>query len=160
MLQRLTGSAICALLVLTGSSCDDPASPYVPADVPGRIRVDFSTQPGHWHADQLTIDSASIVKDVLHVNVRHGGGCARHEYAAVAWNGWLESSPVQVDAFVAHDANNDNCDALLLARLRFDLRPLRDAYQKAYGQGPAELIIRLAEAFPWNHGPVMLRYRF
>ncbi|MGH7469241.1 MAG: hypothetical protein ACRENP_14895 [Longimicrobiales bacterium] len=162
MSKPLRNNFLIVFCLLPGTSCQngDPTGPYVGADTAGSIRVDFTTQPGRWHADQLVIDSASIASDVLHVHVHHGGGCARHAYAAVAYNGWLESNPVQVGAFLAHNANRDPCDALLNAHLRFDLVPLRDAYRKSYGPAAAELVIQLAEAFPWNHGPVTLRYRF
>jgi hypothetical protein len=148
------------------AACEDSTSPvrYNGPETTGRIQVALQTEPGRWHADQLVIDSARIVADTLIVHATHGGGCARHGYAAVAWNGWLESFPVQVGVVLAHDANNDPCDALLQPTLRFDLTPLREAYDVAYrrgaGSGPAELIIRLSEAHAWNRAPVLISYHF
>ena len=130
--------------ILTIAACADPVGPYVTAGVVGTIHVALGTDPSEWPADALVVDAARIERDTLVLDVTHGGGCADHEYAVVAWNGWLESHPVQVGALIAHDSHDDPCDGLLSPTLRFDLRPLKDAYRDAYGPGEATLIIRLS----------------
>lgn len=97
-------------------------------------------------ADALELTSARVEGGVLTVEVRYGGGCASHDVDAVAWTGWMESNPVQVGVALTHDAHGDACDALLTRALAFDLEPLRRAYQKAYGSGPATLSLRLRAA--------------
>jgi len=148
------------LLLAAGLACQDPAGPWTPADDLGRVQMAFQSDLGRWRADPLVIDSASIRSDVLHVYVTHGGGCARHEYAAVAWNGWLESHPVQVGVVLAHDSKGDACDAIVRAALRFDLAPLRQAYARDYGMGAAEVVLRLSELYALNRAPTTLRYSF
>jgi hypothetical protein len=97
-------------------------------------------------ADPLQIRGASADGSVLLVDVSYGGGCAAHDLDAVAWTGWMESHPVQVGVAVAHDAHGDACKALVNRSLRFDLEPLRKAYQRAYGAAPATLVLRIQAA--------------
>ena len=97
-------------------------------------------------ADPLQIQGARAEGSVLLVDVSYGGGCAPHDLDAVAWTGWMESHPVQVGLAVAHDAHGDACKALVRRSLRFDLEPLRKAYQQAYGAAPATLVLRVQAA--------------
>ncbi|MEX1259160.1 MAG: hypothetical protein WEG36_16310 [Gemmatimonadota bacterium] len=135
------------LAVLTG--CDeDVVGPYVAADTVGEVRVALGSDPSRWRADAMSVTSAHIEGDLLHVDVTHGGGCAPHGYAAVAWNGWLESHPVQVGTLLAHNGHDDPCDALISAHLRFDLTPLKEAYRRSYGTASAVLILNLDTTAP------------
>lgn len=97
-------------------------------------------------ADVLEIASARAEGGILTVEVRYGGGCTSHDVDAVAWTGWMESNPVQVGVALTHDAHGDACKALVTRSLAFDLEPLRRAYQKAYGSGPATLSLRVRAA--------------
>ena len=47
----------------------------------------------------------------------------------------MESQPVQVRVFLSHWSFNDPCDAVVSRELRFDLGPVKQAYQAAYGVG-------------------------
>jgi hypothetical protein len=138
------------------------ASAYIQADSLGEVRVAFDTEPGDWSGDPLQIDSARVVGDVLYVYATHGGGCAEHEYAAVAWNGWLESNPVQVGVLIAHDDHDDPCDALLSPELRFDLGALKSAYEASYnGWGSSSvLILRLTDVGGIGGEPTFVEYAF
>lgn len=109
-------------------------------------------------ADPLQILAARVQAGVLEVEVEWGGGCAPHDVDAVAWTGWMESNPVQVGVALAHDAHGDACKALLRRTLRFDLEPLRTAYGRAYGPGPATLALRLGVAS--GGGTVALLFAF
>jgi hypothetical protein len=62
----------------------------------------------------------------------------------------MESYPVQVGVKLAHDANGDNCKALLSRVLRFDLSPLKAAYSASYQatSGIMKLNIRGTAASP------------
>ena len=142
-LRFVRSCALGAALALTMLGCADPTAPYGPADSVGNVHVAFGSEPGDWAADPLQIDSARVEESMLNVYVSHGGGCGVHEYAAIAWNGWLESYPVQVGTLIAHRANGDQCRALLYRRLRFDLTPLRQAYVGGNHPASATIIIRL-----------------
>ena len=55
----------------------------------------------------------------------------------------MESSPVQINALVTHDDGDDPCDALVTEERAFDLTPLAEAYEAAYGpMGANELTTR------------------
>jgi hypothetical protein len=95
--------------------------------------VDFETSPDRWPADPLQILEGEISGDFLHLRVSYTGGCRIHDIKGVAWGGWMESFPVQTRVFLSHDDRNDACDAVVTEDLRFDLRPLRDAYVDSYG---------------------------
>lgn len=118
--------------------------------VDGRLPVivDLDAEPSRFPSDPLALDELSIAGHLLEAGVTYGGGCAVHEIDLVAFNGWLESAPVQVDVLLSHEDNDDMCDALVIETRRFDLRPLADAYRQAYGSGaPGEttLVLRVRD---------------
>ena len=98
--------------------------------------------PPQLRFDAVMIDSASIVSDVMYRHVTHGGGCKAHTFGLHTPGVFLESYPVQVLAALSHDADNDNCRALVRPVLRFDLADLRKAYLKAYKQ-PGPMILQI-----------------
>lgn len=125
------------------------------------IIVDFDTRPEAWPRDPLGLIGHSLEGSTLTLEIEHGGGCARHEYYLVAWGGWLESFPVQVNVLLAHEDNDDPCDGLLRRRLLFDLTPLRDAYFPVFGGGgpaPDTIVMRLV--VPDGQGPRLIEYTF
>ncbi len=99
------------------------------------VVVDPNTRPQAWPSDWLAEAETEIDGDYVNMSVRYGGGCVVHDFHLVAWGGWMESHPVQVRAFLSHDAKNDPCDAIVHRELSFDLRPLREAYERSYGSG-------------------------
>ena len=77
--------------------------------------------------DPVTIDDASISGDQLTVSLSFGGGCEAHDLG-LCWDGSIaESSPPQVFLTVAHDANNDLCEAYLSEPLIVDISALQGA---------------------------------
>ena len=76
----------------------------------------------------------------------------------------MESQPVQTRALLSHDAHGDNCDGLVIRALTFDLRPLKKAYQEAYGvgaPGATTLVINLLPGSPFSSSqPPPLEYVF
>lgn len=146
--------------LLTGAACSEkePLGPYATAEGRHPVQVVFDSDPATWKGDPLVIDSARVTGNVLHVFVTHGGGCRVHEYAAVAWNAWMESYPVQAGLLIAHDAKGDPCRARIHVRLRFDLRPLRRAFARAYGDGSGVMLLQLVE--PGEPGRLAARVRY
>jgi hypothetical protein len=136
------------LAAVQSAGCEEPAglpSGWITDPEAGQIVVRFGADPVRYALDAWSLDSARTEGDTLRLRVRHGGGCARHRYALVAWNGWLESFPVQAGLLLAHDARGDACDALLLPVLRFDLTPLREAYRRAYDGEHGTIVLRLSD---------------
>lgn len=136
----LVGTAA-ALVLAACSACD--SSGDEPASSIGLLGTVVTSADGAPN-DALTIDSARVVGNNLVANVSHGGGCTDHRYQLVIGTAWMESFPVQVRARIAHNANGDNCRALLRRELSMDLLPLADAYRAAYKQPSGSVLIRLA----------------
>jgi hypothetical protein len=101
---------------------------------------------GGFPGDPLELLDARIDGGTLALDVRYAGGCTDHDLDAVAWTGWMESNPVQVGIAVAHGSRGDSCKALVARTVRFDLEPLRRAYESAYGSGPGTLVLRVGVA--------------
>lgn len=97
-------------------------------------------------SDPVTIGSVSFDGDTIVIDVSFGGGCAEHRLQLLAETTWMESWPVQIHARVAHDANDDPCDAVLQGTLRFDLGPLKRMYQASYQTVSGKIALRLAGA--------------
>ena len=96
--------------------------------------------------DDYTLNSATITDDTLNISVSYGGGCEDHQLTLVVSETFLESFPVQLHTSLAHDANEDPCQAWLTDNYRFDLTPIKEMYQKAYHQKAGTIILRLKEA--------------
>jgi hypothetical protein len=165
MKRRIGRAALAVLGIVPLISCSTPVAPgFIPADEPGRIVMALGADQNRWATDPIALDSGWIARDTLFLAVSHGGGCADHAYALVASNGWMESSPVQLGVFLAHDAKGDTCKALLLRQLIFDLAPAREAYRAAYvrggGGGEFILVIRSADRLGSALPGLRLLYRF
>jgi hypothetical protein len=120
----------------------------------GRPAVLLVENPDNWPHDTYQFAEARLHGDTLTVTISHGGGCRTHEYALLVRPLFLESHPVQMHGSLAHDAKGDACKALLRPTLRFDLTPVKQAYQKAYNTQTAEIVLHIAG---W---PESIRYRF
>ncbi len=104
--------------------------------------------------DGLSITSAKIEGDLLRLRVRHSGGCEEHDYE-LFWDGTvLESLPLQAELKLVHDANGDECEALLSRDLVFDLGPMREEL----GGDDGLILLRLEGVedtleFSWGKAP-------
>ena len=98
----------------------------------GRIVITDNADSPPWPADPVTIVSAEVKGDSLELVVSYGGGCRAQSFLLLSDAAWMESYPVQVGIRLSRDAQGDNCKALLTRMLRFDLTPLKTAYNAAY----------------------------
>jgi hypothetical protein len=90
-------------------------------------------------ADPVQILGASIAGSLLSVDLEFSGGCTTHAFALFLSQEWMESFPVQIVAFLAHDDRDDACDGIVRRTVRFRLQPLEQAYVAAYpGEAPGE----------------------
>jgi hypothetical protein len=120
--------------------------------------VDFSTHPNAWPQDAYQIQTAEVAGDRLDVTLSYGGGCRTHDVKGVAWGGWMESDPVQVRLFLSHEDFQDPCDAWITKDFRFDLSPLKRAYQEDYGVAPpGSTTLKLLLADPLLASPLGAR---
>lgn len=119
----------------------------------GRVPVIVAqeTTPADWPSDPFTLGEVSLDGAGITADVTHGGGCALHRMDLVAYGGWMESNPVQIDALVSHDDGGDPCDAIVSTTRTFDLGPLRAAWVEAYGEIGEErptVVLRLRDPAP------------
>jgi hypothetical protein len=151
-------SVLLAALV-TGCSANEVLEYVKPSDV-GMVTVPSSSNTSAWANDRVTIDSASIRQHQLYVFLSYGGGCNDHEFAAIAAGPWLESHPVQLGVYIAHEGHGDPCRALLRSVLRFDLAEVRAAYLRNYQQNSGEIILRLSALSEPGRVQATARYTF
>ena len=90
----------------------------------GFITVD-KAYVGPAKGDVFSVVDMSVVGDSLHVAVQYSGGCKTHTFQMISNGNLLKSLPPQLPLFLEHNANGDNCRALLTEKLAFDLKPLR-----------------------------------
>jgi hypothetical protein len=83
-------------------------------------------------SDPFDISKAKVNGDVLQLDVSCGGGCEEHLFAAFSTGKFDEGSPANIEIFISHDANNDQCEAIISEKLEIDLSPLKDAYLAAH----------------------------
>ena len=72
-------------------------------------------------------------------NVR---GCARHDFTLVADDPFRGRDPAQLDVILAHDGNNDRCEAYPTETYAFDLTPVRTLYRETYGTDAGAILLR------------------
>ena len=97
-------------------------------------------------SDSFVLNNAVITDDALIINVSYSGGCKDHQFTLVVSESFLESLPVQLSAYVAHDANEDTCEAWPTEEYYFDLTPIKDLYQESYQQKAGTIVLHLKDA--------------
>jgi hypothetical protein len=110
--------------------------------------------------DPANILRGEIQGDRLRLQVEFGGGCARHEFSLLPSGIFMESNPPQMNVQLAHDAKGDPCRAMVTQELVFDLSPVRQAYQTAYGPGPGVVILHVQAPGGGSSAAQRLRYEF
>ena len=158
--SRILLLGLTCAVYLAISACDTsrPTEPDPTLDS-GRIILTFGQPTNMWPNDPFTLISAEVLGDTLEVIVEYSGGCVEHDFRLLCYGSWMESMPVQVGILLSHNANNDNCDAIIRQMLRFDLTPLRDEYNRFYSVISDVLVMVL------RYGPALddiwkIEYRF
>ncbi len=119
----------------------------VPHDIEPYVgKVFIGDADGRFGTDDYALNSATITNDTLTVSVSYSGGCEAHHFTLVASDTFLESFPVQLHAYIAHNANNDNCEAYPTVSYQFDLTPIKTMYQEAYQQEAGTIVLHLKDA--------------
>ena len=110
---------------------DSSGPPPKPKPNVGQLRI---VEPNKvpTKTDEFGLMKASIIGDTLKAKVEYGGGCEKHIFT-LYWNGQFnEEDPPSIELFFHHNANNDECEALIMEDVTFDLKPLKEIYLKAY----------------------------
>ena len=139
---------------MTPMPTEEPAEPG-PAgeDAPQPVTLLEAGQPVP-ASDPVDVREGRIEGDELVLEVSFAGGCQPHDFDLFWQPGFEESNPVQATVHLAHDGHGDMCEALLTETVRFDLAPLRDAWQEMYGPGEGTIEVDLADH------PVSVDYDF
>lgn len=140
----MTGAASRMPAALAAAVTDVAA--LIHGQLPAIVRMDST--PDDWPRDSYSLGEIDVSGPTLTTTAQYSGGCDVHSFDLVAWGGWLESSPVQVEILITHHDPGDPCEALPTVDLRYSLRPLIEAYEAAYGPGDAgsrTVILRIAD---------------
>lgn len=101
----------------------------------------------HWGNDPFELhtdnNAPGIADGTLTATVSFSGGCARHHFTLVANSRFTASDPVQVDVSLAHEANDDRCEAYLTETYEFDLAPIEMHNRQTYGRSEGAIRMRL-----------------
>ena len=87
--------------------------------------------------DVYNFNSATVEGDTLTLSVSYGGGCETHEFTLFAepeFLGPLPGGMIGIGISIAHNANDDMCEAWLTESYDFDLTPIKEKYQAEYNQ--------------------------
>ena len=141
----------------TGKSDDTDVSSVSPDDVgPDAIQmgtVVIADASEAWGVDEYVLNSAVIIEDRLELSISYSGGCAKHEFTLVCSSTFEDSSPAQLRVSLAHNANNDPCEAFPTDEYHFDLNPIKVLYQTTYQQEAGGVILLLQAAPNVNDVP-------
>lgn len=110
--------------------------------------------------DPVRILDAKVEGDLLQLQVQYGGGCREHDFSLLHSGIFMESLPVQTRITLAHDAHGDPCRALVGAQLRFDLTPLKQAFERDYRQRSGTIVVHLHPPGGTTGAAATVRYTF
>jgi len=113
----------------TTTDCD--TRPVIISDLP----------PTDIQLDAFVLNSATVSRNTLTLNVGYSGGCERHDFDLfMSPAAFLESFPVQANLYLRHNGHNDPCDALVTRDISFELAPIAHLYQHFYGTSDTILL--------------------
>ncbi len=121
------------------------SSDDVEPDTPNTGIVVLTDAVEEWGVDKYVLNSATIIDHRLELNVSYSGGCEKHQFTLLSTGVFLESFPVQLKVDLAHNANNDSCEAWLTDDYYFDLSVIKMLYQAAYQQEAGSIILLLED---------------
>ena len=161
-LRKALWIVIC-LLILLAAGCGEESDigeeqglvSVRPGDLPdplplmGQVVIDdLDGSPDRWGDDAYELHTAddgapAIEDDTLTLTVSYGGSCARHDFTLLADGQFLDTDTVQLDLFLAHDANDDSCEAYPTEAYEFDLSPVRALYRETFGTDAGAILLRI-----------------
>ena len=96
-----------------------------------------------WGKDHYDLNDVAIDGDILTLNVSYSGGCEPHEFTLVISESFVDVEPVELRVVLAHDANNDSCEAFLTEEYIFDLDVIKTRYHGRYQQNAGTVVLLL-----------------
>jgi len=84
--------------------------------------------------DHFYLLDYNISNDTAYIRVEYSGGCQPHNFSLYMspWS-FVESDTMTARLYLKHDANGDQCRALIEKELVFYLRPIAFLYESNYG---------------------------
>ncbi len=152
--MRIVFLGTLALLLAFGTSCGNrkkkknqtettkvqEAGRYV-TERGSTVWVSLADFTGDMKSDPLTIIDAHVDDmNKLHLTVEYGGGCKKHEFKILGSKAILKSLPAQRPVVIIHNANNDECRAIVREEILVDISDF--AYSKVDG---SEIILLLED---------------
>ena len=111
--------------------------------VAGDVVVSSDIRSGEWGEDSYVLNAVKVAGDILTLNVSYSGGCEEHVFTLVTSGLFVEAESVQLAALLAHDANEDSCEAWITETYTFDLRVIKKLYQQEYQQDMGAVVLLL-----------------
>ena len=81
-------------------------------------------------SDAVTINNARIEGNLMYLIVEYSGGCEEHEFELIGSYNVAKSMPPQRGIELQHNANGDNCRALIMDTLIANIEALAAAPTK------------------------------
>ena len=78
--------------------------------------------------------STGITGDFIVANVRYGGGCKDHDFAAYWAGSWMESLPPGTIISLSHDAKGDTCKRIVTETLQINIARLTANERRFWAQ--------------------------
>lgn len=90
--------------------------------------------------EETSVRDISIANDILSLSLAFSG-CDEQHFELFIEDAFLESNPVQVRTVLQAQVSQ-LCEAVISQDYAYDLLPLKAQYQKLYGKGAGEIILR------------------
>lgn len=90
--------------------------------------------------DPAIIYNATVLDDTLELKVSFSGGCKTHKLSLYGSKAIAKSYPPQALLYLSHNANNDNCEAMVSETHKFDLTPLKNNFLQNYNNNGTLLL--------------------
>jgi hypothetical protein len=107
----------------------------------------FEADSADWPTDPLQITRTAMRGDILEIDVEYAGGCRAHKYAFVVSTSFTEADPARTISLLAHDANDEPCEALVHESLRADLAELKGKYLRVFQPDSGDVVIDIGGAW-------------
>jgi hypothetical protein len=140
--MRSLALTLTALVVMTLAGCDvgDPCRTRCDSNDPQDIIIFDALDDVDLYADDLTIKEIGLAGGILYFKVEYAGGCRDHRFDLYGLNAFLESDPPQASVYLSHNADGDDCEAIITSELEFSLVPLKEEYERGHDDGGPMLL--------------------
>lgn len=119
------------------------------------VEIVSNTEPVH--GDPFA--EIAMASDTLQLRTSYEGGCEEHDFNLIAYGFFAETDPVQTGILLAHDDKEDSCRKQVVKTLRFELSPLKEAFQESQGVASGAIVLNPIQRTQ-ERGFPEIEYRF